>query len=118
MGLGPNTTSILPRIAIEDLSARIAEDLEEWVRNKQIERSTARALGATKRREKAAPKVKKPKVPKPRKHKNHCYCIAESQCCRCKGEKCLKPKKPKRANTKPELSLSVESMTVSSAGSS
>ena len=61
MGLGPLSTSILPRIGVEDLSSRTAEDLEEWMRAKQIERSSARAMGALKRREKAAPKVKKPR---------------------------------------------------------
>ena len=114
MGLGPLSTSILPRIGVEDLSSRTAEDLEEWMRAKQIERSSARAMGALKRREKSAPKVKKPKVPKPRKHKNHCLCLAESQCCRCMGEKCLKPKKPKKSKlgtsaTVGELTSSVES---------
>lgn len=98
MGLGPNGTSILPRIGVEPLSDKTAEELEDWIRAKQLERTGARALGALKRREKAAPKVK---VPKPRRHKHHCYCVPrhsgdEPICCRCKGATCLKPKKPKR----------------------
>jgi hypothetical protein len=76
------------------------EELEEFCRQKQIDRTVARAMGAMKRRAAKAPKVKLPKVPKPRKHIKHCYCLPvglESQlCCRCKGEKCLKVKKPKR----------------------
>jgi hypothetical protein len=101
MGVGPNTSSILPRISVEDLSSRTADDLEEWMRSKQIERSSARAMGALKRREKAAPK---PKVPKPRKHKNHCYCVPHGEdepiCCRCTAAKCLKVKKPRATKTK------------------
>ncbi len=94
MGLGPNNTSILPRIKVAALNER--GDLETWTRDKQIERSSARALGQLKRREKAAPK---PKVPKPRKHKHHCFCIGTEtkECCRCKGEKCQKPKRGKRS---------------------
>lgn len=95
MGLGPNGQSILPRINVRPLGQMTQEEVNTWMRERQVERSTARALGALKRRE---GKPKAPKVPKPRKHKHHCFCIGTGEssyfheCCRCKGEKCLKPK--------------------------
>src|SRR5690349_18750782 len=95
MGLGPNRTSLLPRISL-------APGLtEEQLRAKQIERSTARALGALKRRE-----AKAPKGPKPRRHKHHCPCLPAQECCRCKGEKCTKAPKStaRRAKRKPATS--------------
>lgn len=112
MGLGPNNTTILPRISVDPLSDKTAEDLETWVREKQIERGSARAMGALKRREAKAPKVK---VPKPRRHKHHCPCLAEAQCCRCRGDKCLKPKKLKKTKTTiGTLTSPVTSIAVSS----
>ena len=97
MGLGPNGTPLLPRIGVTRLEG---ETLEQWVRSMQVERASARALGALKRRE------AKPKAPKPRKHKHHCPCPGvgggpgtevKELCCRCLGLKCLKPKKQKKA---------------------
>ena len=98
MGLGPNKTSLLPRVKVIGLDEMV--DSDGWMREFQVTRSVARSFSQLKRRE-AVAKVKKPKLPKPRKHKNHCYCIPrhlldEPLCCRCRNEKCLKPKKPKK----------------------
>lgn len=95
MGLGPIGKSLLPRIAVRDLDDQTVEDLDRWMKEKQVDRSAARALGALKRRE----KVKKAKEPKPRRHKHHCLCRQTEECCRCKGLACLKPKP--RPRTKP-----------------
>jgi hypothetical protein len=110
--MGPNKTSILGRIGVPPLVGMGEQEQDAWVIQRQIERTTARALGGMKR------KAKAPKVPKPRRHKNHCYCtapapvestpgLAPSQgsliCCRCMGAKCIKPKpSPKgKKKTKP-----------------
>jgi len=73
------------------------EALDKWVAQQQITRTTARALGGMKR------KAAAPKVPKPRKHKVHCYCTGSTtQCCRCLGAKCIKPPpKGRKKKSKP-----------------
>jgi hypothetical protein len=106
MGLGPNSSRLATRVGIVGLNE--VPELDKWTQDKQTERSVARAFSQERRRAGAAPKGR---LPKPRKHKNHCHCIARPSeetipglaasqggldCCRCKGEKCLKPKTTKK----------------------
>lgn len=90
MGLGPNGKSLRKRLEIAHIEQRVLESLRAEIALLQQARSLARALAQMKRREAT------PRQPRPRKHKNHCNCLENSLCCRCKGAKCVRPKLVKR----------------------